>query len=143
MYLTLKKKFQTYFVKKTKKFFTYHFSFIIRMEQDFYIVFFWIAKRRNHLWKYYIAYVVTTFITLLLTQYGGFWVNTLGVMLLESHTFFLRYAINSNDNANQFCLCNFFGRMKLNEVNLASFVVPLRIPGCIFESLPIMIVSKM
>ena len=57
--------------------------------------------------------------------------------------FFLRYAINSNDNANQFCLYNFFGRMKLNEVNLASFVVPLRIPGCIFESLPIMIVSKM
>ena len=34
------KKFQTYLVKKTKKFFTYHFSFIIRMEQDFYISFF-------------------------------------------------------------------------------------------------------
>ena len=55
--------------------------------------------------------------------------KTLGVMPVEPHTFFLRYAINSNDNANQFCLYNFFGRMKLNEVNLASFVVSLMPSG--------------
>ena len=38
------KKFQTYLVKKTKKFFTYHFSFKIRIKQDFYTSLFELQK---------------------------------------------------------------------------------------------------
>ena len=82
------KKVSNIFCKENKKILYLSFFLYNSYGARFLYRFFWIAKRWNHLWKYYIAYVVTTFITLLLIRFGACWVKTLGVMLVEPHTFF-------------------------------------------------------